>query len=62
MQFLKGLKYLHMKKFMHRDIKPANLLVTEKGVLKVADFNLSRKHNKMIFLSNVYSPDMVTQW
>ncbi|EFJ20016.1 hypothetical protein SELMODRAFT_233240 [Selaginella moellendorffii] len=40
-QILEGLHYCHLNGVMHRDIKSANLLVSGKGVLKLADFGMS---------------------
>jgi 5'-AMP-activated protein kinase catalytic alpha subunit len=37
-----ALYYVHNQGVAHRDIKPDNLLLTEKNVLKVADFGLSQ--------------------
>ena len=39
-QVLLGLECLHRKEMLHRDIKPANILVSQKGVSKLADFGL----------------------
>jgi serine/threonine protein kinase len=37
-QLFKGLCTLHKLGVIHRDVKPDNLLITEEGVLKIADF------------------------
>lgn len=45
-QLLKGTEYLHQNFIIHRDLKPANLIIhdneKERGILKIADFGLSR--------------------
>ncbi|KAJ3414846.1 Cyclin-dependent kinase 20, partial [Chytridiales sp. JEL 0842] len=42
---LQGISFCHKKCIMHRDLKPANLLISTKGVLKLADFGLARVHS-----------------
>ncbi|KAL6936703.1 hypothetical protein ACO0R3_000306 [Hanseniaspora guilliermondii] len=42
MQMLSGLDYIHKMKYFHRDIKTANILIDQNGILKIADFGLSR--------------------
>ncbi len=40
------MRYLHDSGYIHLDIKPSNYFVSQKGVLKLGDFNLTRKKNK----------------
>lgn len=41
-QLCSGLFYIHRNKILHRDMKAANILITKRGLLKLADFGLSR--------------------
>lgn len=41
-QLLKGVHYMHMNNIMHRDLKASNLLISSRGVLKIADWGLAR--------------------
>ena len=43
-QTLLALGHAHRQGFVHRDMKPENLLVTQDGVVKVADFGLARAY------------------
>ena len=42
---LLGLQNMHKNKVVHRDIKPENILFS-KGIIKIADFGLSRTFDK----------------
>ncbi|KAF1744662.1 hypothetical protein MXB_5546 [Myxobolus squamalis] len=41
-QLMAALAYCHQKNFLHRDIKCSNILLTNGGIVKIADFGLSR--------------------
>jgi len=62
-QMIEGLFYIHNNKIIHRDMKAANILITKQGILKLADFGLSRA----ISIStkgkgNRYTNRVVTLW
>lgn len=44
-QLLTGCAYLHENKILHRDMKAANLLISNKGILQIADFGLARPYD-----------------
>ena len=40
-QLTQGIKEAHRNGIIHRDIKPQNILITDSGVLKIADFGIA---------------------
>lgn len=41
-QLVSGVDYLHAHWILHRDLKTSNLLLSNRGVLKIADFGMAR--------------------
>ena len=42
-QLVEGLGYLHARNILHRDIKLDNILLDGKGMVKIADFGVSKQ-------------------
>ncbi|OQR90288.1 cyclin-dependent kinase [Achlya hypogyna] len=61
-QLLTGVAFMHGHKIMHRDIKASNLLLNNEGMLKIADFGLSRYWNEVNAKGGRYTNKVVTLW
>lgn len=61
-QLLCGVAYMHRNKIIHRDIKASNLLLNNQGMLKIADFGLSRFFNEVNAKAGRYTTEVVTLW
>uniref|UniRef100_A0A8R1DLK9 cyclin-dependent kinase n=2 Tax=Caenorhabditis japonica TaxID=281687 RepID=A0A8R1DLK9_CAEJA len=58
-QLLSALSYCHLRRIVHRDLKPQNILVSDAGIVKIADFGLARSFS---FPSRNYTHEVVTLW
>ncbi|EQB59709.1 cmgc cdk cdk7 protein kinase [Vairimorpha apis BRL 01] len=56
LMILTGVHKLHEKFILHRDIKPNNILVSRSGLIKIADFGLSRS------IGSKMTSQVVTRW
>lgn len=55
-QLIEAVKSIHKLGLVHRDIKPSNVLIDHHGVLKLADFGLTRE------VSNMMTNRVCTLW
>jgi serine/threonine-protein kinase BUR1 len=70
LQLLEGVRYLHENNILHRDMKAANLLISNQGILQVADFGLARVYDGPVpkpgmgsgMGSREYTGLVVTRW
>ena len=41
-QILQGVNHMHTHWVLHRDLKPQNILISQEGIIKIADFGMAR--------------------
>ena len=56
---LEAVAFCHSQGVLHRDIKPANLLLSEQGLVKLADFGLARS---LASPGNALTHQVATRW
>ncbi len=60
---LEALAFSHNREYIHRDIKPSNILINDEGIIKLADFGISKLKRSLEptitlreFVSRPYTP------
>lgn len=56
LQMVKGLKALHALKILHRDMKSANIFLTNEGIVKLGDLNVSKVAKKGLLYTQTGTP------
>lgn len=57
-QLLDGIRVIHENRIEHRDLKPQNVLITDSGLVKIADFGLARLYKP----NSVQTSVVATLW
>lgn len=57
-QLLDGISIIHESRIEHRDLKPQNILITDTGIVKIADFGLARLYKPQ----TVQTSTVATLW
>lgn len=57
-QLLDGISVIHENRIEHRDLKPQNVLITDQGLVKIADFGLARLYKP----NSVQTSVVATLW
>lgn len=59
LQIIRGIEHLHDMFIIHRDLKMSNVLMTQQGIVKIADFGMARAFGQP---ARAMSPRVVTLW
>lgn len=58
-QILTAVSHCHQHRILHRDLKPQNLLISNRQIIKLADFGLARSY---CLPMKTYTHEVVTLW